>query len=255
MTASGSEDFSPDFAGADEIRPAVNRDERAAGTSIDILLLHYTGMESERAALDWLTSAESRVSCHYFVRENGQVVQLLPERARAWHAGAGSWQGASDINSRSIGVEIANPGHDNGYRDFTERQIEAVISLCLDCGERRLIPAARILAHSDVAPGRKQDPGELFPWARLANHGVGHFVEPTPIRSGRFFQFGDRGQPVEALQSMLKLYGYGIEITGEFCETTRSNVVAFQRHFRPQRVDGVADVSTIDTLYRLLSQL
>jgi N-acetylmuramoyl-L-alanine amidase len=244
--------FQADFSRA-TVKAAVNFNERAA--PIDMLLLHYTGMPVADEALDWLTCAESRVSCHYFIHEDGRVVQLVPETARAWHAGLSSWEGEADTNSRSIGIEIANPGHAYGYSDFTEQQIAEVIELCRDCGERWSIAPHRVLAHSDVAPARKQDPGEKFPWRRLFEAGVGHWVEPSHITSGRYFQAGDEGQPVEALQSMLSLYGYGVGITGSFDTVTQQAVTAFQRHFRPQRVDGVADISTIETLHRLLSAL
>lgn len=247
--------FAPDYAGVDEVRPARNFDSRAGSSEIDMLLLHYTGMRSEEGAIDWLTGSQSRVSCHYFVCERGRILQFLPETARGWHAGASVWAGESDINSRSIGIEIANPGHEHGYRDFPASQIEAVIALCQDCVARRHIPAARVLAHSDVAPLRKQDPGEKFPWQALFAAGVGHWVEPSSITGGRYLQVGDHGQPVEAFQSMLSLYGYGVEINGRYCEKTRAATVAFQRHFRPAKVDGIADFSTIDTLYRLLAAL
>ncbi|EPR15179.1 N-acetylmuramoyl-L-alanine amidase, partial [Agrobacterium radiobacter DSM 30147] len=165
------------------------------------------------------------------------------------------WAGDEDINSRSIGVEIANQGHPGGLPEFPKKQIEAVIELCRDCGQRWNIAPERVLAHSDVAPIRKVDPGEKFPWDILSQQGVGHWVEPAPIRGGRFFQRGDHGQPVEALQSMLSIYGYGVEITGAYCEKTEGAVAAFQRHFRPALVDGIADFSTIDTLHRLIASL
>lgn len=259
MTPGGSEGglaaFEPDHAGVDAVRPAVNFDARAEGVPLDILLIHYTGMASAEKAVEWLTVAESRVSCHYFICEDGQILQLLPERLRAWHAGLSEWHGASDINSRSIGIEIANSGHPGGYPDFTDAQVAAVIELCRDCGTRRAIPPERVLAHSDVAPHRKQDPGEKFPWQKLYEAGVGHWVQASWPGGGRYLQRGDAGAPVEALQSMLSLYGYGIEITGIFCERTEAVITAFQRHFRQMRVDGVADASTIDTLHRLIAAL
>jgi N-acetylmuramoyl-L-alanine amidase len=221
----------------------------------DLLLLHYTGMPSEEGALAWLLSDDSQVSSHYFVRENGEVIQLVPESMRAWHAGRSFWKGLTDINSASIGIEIANSGHPGGLPDFPDAQIEAVIRLCRDIVSRRGIVPERVLGHSDVAPVRKVDPGEKFPWARLHQAGIGHYVEPAPISGGRFFQKGDRGPPVEALQSMLALYGYNTPISGDFCERTEGDVAAFQRHFRPEKVDGVADFSTIDTLHRLLKSL
>lgn len=255
MSRRASTAFLPDCSLVEAVRPARCFNERAEGSAIDMLILHYTGMASAGDALDRLTAEDSGVSCHYFVEEGGRVVQLVAEEKRAWHAGVSRWQCESDINSRSIGIEIANPGHDGGYPDFPARQIDTVIELCRNCLARCQIPAERVLAHSDVAPHRKMDPGEKFPWWRLHEAGVGHLVEPVPVRSGRFFQRGESGQPVEALQSMLGLYGYAIEINGFFDENTEACVRAFQRHFRPERVDGVADISTIETLHRLLSTL
>ncbi|MGK9050546.1 N-acetylmuramoyl-L-alanine amidase [Neorhizobium petrolearium] len=246
--------FAADYAGA-SVRPSPNHGERAGGRKPDMIILHYTGMGTADGALSWLCREESQVSSHYFVHEDGRVVQLVPEERRAWHAGKSSWAGETDINSCSIGIEIANPGHPGGLPDFPDKQIEAVAELCRDCGARWKIPPERVLGHSDVAPIRKVDPGENFPWEKLHAGGVGHWIDPTPISGGRFFQFGESGQPIEALQSMLSLYGYNIEITGIFCERTKGVVEAFQRHFRPQLVDGIADFSTIDTLHRLLKAL
>lgn len=235
-------------------QPAVNWNERRVDVP-DILLLHYTGMEDCQAALDWLCCKDSGVSCHYLVHEDGGVVQMVCETMRAWHAGAGTWQGIEDINSRSIGIEICNPGHEHGYADFPDRQIAAVIDLCGDILSRNPVPARNVLGHSDTAPGRKLDPGEKFPWQRLHEAGIGHWVAPTPPGGGRFLTAGDSGEPVEALQAMLALYGYGVEPTGAYDETTRKAVHAFQQHFRQEQVDGVADASTIDTLYRLIAAL
>lgn len=246
--------FEADYRSA-RVQPSPNHGERAGGCRPDMIVLHYTGMPTPGGALDWLCRAESQVSSHYFVHEDGEIVQLVPENRRAWHAGKSVWHGETDINSRSIGIEIANAGHPGGLPDYPEEQIAAVIELCRDCGERWSIAPERVLGHSDVAPIRKVDPGEKFPWAELHRAGVGHWVEPTAITGGRFFQRGDCGQPVQAVQSMLSLYGYGTEITGEFSERTAGDVEAFQRHFRPARVDGIADFSTIDTLHRLLAAL
>ncbi len=238
-----------------ETLPSPCHDARADGAGIDILLLHYTGMASAEAALARLTDAASRVSCHYLVHEDGRIVQMVAEDRRAWHAGLGVWEDETDINSRSVGIEVVNPGHDCGYRPFPAAQVEAVIALSADICRRRGIFAERVLAHSDIAPRRKQDPGELFPWRRLAAAGIGHWVEPAPISGGRFLAEGDEGEPVEALQSMLALYGYGVEITGRYDPATHATVAAFQRHFRPERVDGVADASTVTTLRDLLASL
>lgn len=255
QAGAGDLSFSPDTKCDCEIRPAVNYGERAADKDINILLLHYTGMESGQGAIDWLCCEESKVSCHYFVFEDGRVFQLVPEAARAQHAGVSYWHGESDINSCSVGIEIVNPGHDHGYRAFPDVQISAVMALSNDIIRRNEIRPENVLAHSDIAPNRKIDPGELFPWSLLHKNGIGHYVTPEPIAGGRFFQMGDGGEPVEALQSMLALYGYGIDITGVFDDSTRITVEAFQRHFRPEKVDGVADSSTIKTLHSLLSAL
>jgi N-acetylmuramoyl-L-alanine amidase len=246
--------FAPDFLGA-SVSPSPNFGERRDGRAPDMIILHYTGMPSADGALDWLTRPESEVSCHYFVFEDGRTVQLVPESLRAWHAGKGFWKGETDINSASIGIEIVNPGHPAGLPDFPAIQIEAVIALCRDIGRRHAVPAERVLGHSDVSPVRKIDPGEKFPWAALAAAGVGHWAEPSAIGGGRFFQHGDGGPPVEALQAMLALYGYDVSVSGDYCTRTRGVVEAFQRHFRQERVDGIADVSTIETLHRLLSTL
>jgi N-acetylmuramoyl-L-alanine amidase len=235
-------------------RPSPNHGARRDGP-VDILLLHYTGMPDAQQALAWLSDPESKVSSHYFIFEDGRVLSLVPEERRAWHAGAARWGDATDINSRSIGIEIANPGHPGGLPPYSDQQIEALTALCRDILGRNPIPPHRVLAHSDVAPGRKLDPGECFPWARLAEAGIGHWVEPEPLADGRFFQRGDSGEPIEALQALLALYGYGIDISGAFDERMEDVVAAFQRHFRPAQVDGVADRSTIETLRKLLDAL
>lgn len=247
--------FKADHPGA-TVRISPNCSERRHGAVPSILLLHYTGMESGGAAEDWLCSADSQVSSHYLVHEDGRIVQLVSEEHRAWHAGAGCWRGYHDVNSASIGIEIVNPGHGLGYPDFANQQIEAVIDLCSGIVERHGIVPQNVLAHSDVAPGRKVDPGEKFPWARLCQAGIGHFVDPAPLEtSGEVFAPGAEGAPVKQLQSMLSTYGYGLEITGHYDDRTQIVVAAFQRHFRPARVDGLADPSTMQTLCHLLSSL
>ncbi|EPE97708.1 N-acetylmuramoyl-L-alanine amidase [Rhizobium grahamii] len=246
--------FEADYRKA-TVRPSPNHGERADGRRPDMILLHYTGMPTPDRALEWLCQDESQVSSHYFVGEDGEVLQLVPENRRAWHAGKSYWRGETDINSLSIGIEIANAGHPGGLPEYPQEQIQAVIELCRDCGQRWSIAPERVLGHSDVAPIRKVDPGEKFPWSELHKAGVGHWVEPAAISGGRFFQRGDSGQPVEALQSMLSLYGYATEITGQFSDKMAGDIEAFQRHFRPARIDGIADFSTIDTLHRLLASL
>jgi N-acetylmuramoyl-L-alanine amidase len=249
----------PDYAGA-KVRPSPNFGPRNNGIIPDAIVLHYTGMASGALAEDRLCNIEAEVSAHYIVHEDGRITQMVPEAARAWHAGASFWAGATDINSHSIGIEIANAGHPNAdptqpAPGFDPVQIKAVIALCKDIIQRWKIKAERVLAHSDVSIGRKIDPGEMFPWNDLHKAGIGHYVAPSPIRGGRFFARGDSGQPVEALQSMLAIYGYKIGITGQYDEATEKAVNAFQRHFRPERIDGVADASTIETLHRLLNSI
>ena len=246
--------FLPDHTGAD-VRVSPNFGPRAQGFRPDMIILHYTGMETGEAAEAWLCNPVAEVSCHYLVHEDGRIVQMVRESDRAWHAGKSSWKGVADINSCSVGIEIVNPGHALGYVEFPDAQIEAVIELCTGIASRHNVAPERVLAHSDVAPGRKVDPGELFPWGKLFAAGIGHFVAPSPIGGGRFLTGGDRGEPVEALQSMLALYGYGVEISGVFDAATATVVAAFQRHFRPERVDGVADRSTVETLHHLLKAL
>jgi len=246
--------FPADSSVAAEIRPSPNHDERKDGRRPDLILLHYTGMPDAQAALERLCSPESQVSAHYFVFEDGRIVQMVAESRRAWHAGTAYWAGESDINSCSIGIEIANPGHDFGYPDFPKRQIAAVTLLCRAIMMRHTVPAGRVLAHSDVAPARKRDPGEKFPWRTLHFSGIGHWVKPAPIvEGGRLLTLGDRGDGVAALQGSLAEYGYGISVNGNYDSATHDVVTAFQRHFRPERVDGVADDSTRDTLRDLLA--
>lgn len=246
--------FSPDHVGAD-VRVSPNFGPRVGVARPDMIVLHYTGMRTGEGAEAWLCAPESQVSSHYLVHEDGRLVQMVREGDRAWHAGKSTWRGVTDINSHSIGIEIVNPGHEFGYRDFPARQVASVVELCRDIVGRHHIPAERVLAHSDVAPGRKVDPGEKFPWRKLAEAGVGHFVAPARAGGRPVLSPGDKGAAVEQLQSMLSLYGYGVDITGVFDQATGVVVAAFQRHFRPRRVDGLADRSTVDTLRRLLEAL
>jgi N-acetylmuramoyl-L-alanine amidase len=245
--------FQPDSKLA-KVAYSPNHDERKRGARADMIVLHYTGMSSAEDALKRLCDPASKVSSHYLVYEDGAILQLVPEARRAWHAGQSAWKEERDINGRSIGVEIANPGHDVGYPDFSEPQIEAVIALCRDVIARLPIPPDHVLAHSDVAPARKNDPGEKFPWRRFFEHGVGLWVEPRPVRPGPKLKIGHRAEAVSQLQRELAAFGYGLPVTGYYDAATKQVVTAFQRHFRPALVDGVADVSTIETLQALLAQ-
>ncbi|WP_407050313.1 N-acetylmuramoyl-L-alanine amidase [Methyloraptor flagellatus] len=280
MTDAVAEITRPDSPLVDRLRPSPNHGARRAGYETakpDMLVLHYTGMPAGRGrsacerAVSWLTDTRSQVSAHYVIDEDGTILQLVPESRRAWHAGVSSWAGETDLNSASIGIEIVNPGYwwdmaaapdraagepvetHPGYTDFPAAQVDAVIALCRDILARNPVPADRVLAHSDIAPARKQDPGEKFPWERLAAAGVGLWTAPEPVGGGRFFTKGDEGQPIQALQAMFGVYGYGLSVTGVYDDATEQVVKAFQRHWRQTRVDGVADVSTITTLRRLMA--
>jgi len=221
--------------------PSLNFDTRSPGTPIDILLLHYTGMESAAAALARLCDPQARVSAHYTVDEDGTIYRHVPEAARAWHAGASYWAGARDINARSIGIEIVNPGHEFGYRSFPSAQIGAVIHLSKEIVARYGIPAARVLGHSDVAPARKQDPGELFPWGRLALSGIG--LWPQTRKAGLAVSFEDG----------LRAFGYGLRPAADV--PAEAVITAFQRHFRPARIDGIADEECDAILAALLGSM
>jgi N-acetylmuramoyl-L-alanine amidase len=252
---SGLDAFRPDCRMPAVIRPAVNVEPRKTGPT-DILLLHYTGLPNAEQSIQLLASAESRVSCHYVVDLDGRITQMVPERLRAWHAGQSVWAGETDINSRSIGIEIQNTGHPaDGIGPpppFPASQIRAVIALGLDIVERNGIAARRVLAHSDIAPNRKIDPGEGFPWADLARAGLGVWVEPEPISASPLTGGpGDGGLYVDIAQRHLANWGYGLAITGAMDPQTTAVVTAFQRHFRPSLVDGRLDLSTLITLERL----
>jgi N-acetylmuramoyl-L-alanine amidase len=231
--------------------PSPNFDARTAPP--DMIVLHYTGMPTGEAALERLRDPSAKVSAHYLVEEDGRVFALVPEERRAWHAGVSSWRGATDINGRSIGVEIVNPGHEFGYRDFPQPQIAAVIALLTDIRTRWTIPDALILGHSDVAPARKQDPGERFPWKTLAAAGHGLWVDPDPA-PGLPLGLGDEGLGVLVLQNALARLGYALSATGHFDAATRTVVTAFQRHWAQHRVDGLADGETRARLMALLRE-
>jgi len=195
--------------------------------------------------------SESRVSCHYLVDENGGIVQMVDENMRAWHAGISVWNSETDVNSSSVGIEIHNPGHLFGYPEFPKAQMDAVAELGREIAERHAIRPENVLAHSDVAPLRKSDPGEKFNWRMLHEEGVGLWLEPKPVGEGARLKRGSCGREVRELQSLLAEYGYGIEVNGRYDQVTKAVVRAFQRHFRQELVDGEADRSTIDTLIAL----
>lgn len=237
------------------LAPSPNQGERKGGRTPNALLLHYTGLPTAEAALRQLSDPTTQVSAHYLVREDGFLFQLVPEQRRAWHAGRGSWAGENDMNDVSIGIEIANAGHRGGLPPYPPAQIDTVIALCRDIIERWHIRPERVLAHSDVSHGRKIDPGEHFPWGKLAKAGIGHYVTPSAIEDGPCLMPGCEGAGVAELQTILSSYGYGVDVTELYDAVTESAVSAFQRHFRQARVDGIADQSTIMTLRRLIDAL
>jgi N-acetylmuramoyl-L-alanine amidase len=202
--------------------PSPNWDERDA--AVEFLVLHYTGMPDAQAAIALLRAPEAKVSAHYVVDEDGTIYALVPEDKRAWHAGISSWRGRRALNGASVGVEIVNPGHEWGYRPFPAAQMEAVRALCLGILTRHPIPARHVLAHSDIAPNRKQDPGELFDWKGLAEAGIGLWTD-------EFAAPGELGADLAAI-------GYDVSLP------ERDVITAFQRHFLPRHLSGVADAAT-----------
>ncbi|MDZ4736493.1 MAG: N-acetylmuramoyl-L-alanine amidase [Rhodospirillaceae bacterium] len=213
-------------------RPSPNHDERPM--PVDILLLHYTGMTQASAALDRLCDPVARVSAHYLIEEDGTLWQLVDEERRAWHAGVSHWAGATDINARSIGIELQNPGHEFGYRAFPEPQMQALIGLARGILRRHPIPAWRVIGHSDVAPTRKEDPGELFDWRRLADAGIGLWP-----------MIDQKSAPDADWQTLLTAYGYDIA-------DPAAALVAFQRHFQPDALGAPAGPETRRILAALL---
>lgn len=222
-------------------RPSPNHDARPNGQPVDILVLHYTDMQSAEAALVRMTDPAARVSAHYCIDEDGTIYRLVPEERRAWHAGISYWAGARDINARSIGIELVNPGHTCGYRLFPDAQMRALEELSHGILARHPIPPHRVLGHSDVAPARKIDPGELFDWRRLARAGIGIWPEPLAMSDPGAV---DSPLAVADVQSKLGRFGYGVAVTGILDQTTRQALSAFQRHFRPSRFDGAPDGET-----------
>jgi N-acetylmuramoyl-L-alanine amidase len=253
VTVDDATNFEPDSRLVGHVHASPNIGERRGGQAPSILVMHYTGMPSAAKAIDWLSRSESKVSCHYVIDEAGRITQMVAERMRAWHAGVAHWAGESDINSASIGIEIQNPGHEDGYHPFPRAQMRAVRDLALDITARHAIALERVLAHSDVAPLRKIDPGEKFDWRWLALAGVGHWVPAEPMR-GDASVVEDAGM-IDAIRSMLTAYGYGVGVDGASGPDLATVVRAFQRHFRPARIDGLVDRSTLATLERLLDAL
>ena len=222
-------------------KPSPNHDARHDG--VDVLILHYTGMKTAQDAIDRLCDPAARVSSHYVVDEDGTTYRLVPEERRAWHAGISYWRGRTGLNDVSIGIEIVNPGHEWGYRPFPAAQMRSVITLSQAILTRHPIPARNVVAHSDVAPNRKQDPGELFPWRDLAAAGVG--IWPGVDAPGTGPGAWDDARTRTALGTVGFDTGMALPLL----------LTAFQRHWRPEAVTGLADTGTISRLQRLLGML
>jgi N-acetylmuramoyl-L-alanine amidase len=237
-----------------DLHASPNIEPRLNGLKPSILVLHYTGLPTVERALDVLSRPDCKVSCHYVVDVDGRIIQMVAESMRAWHAGASYWRGETDINSASIGIEIQNPGHQYGYPEFPEIQMQAVAALSRDIISRHGIQARHVLAHSDIAPGRKIDPGEKFDWKGLAAAGVGLWVPPAdPDASDEGLVLESREEAVAEAQGHLSRFGYKIDTHGVLDEATQIVLKAFQLHFRQARPDGRLDGSTLETLSRLAS--
>ncbi len=246
--------LNPDTNIVTRLHSSPNIEPRRITGLPSMLILHYTGLVDIDKAIDWLSRPESKVSCHYVITAGGEIIQMVAECQRAWHAGLSSWHGETDINSASIGIEIDNPGHEFGLPGFPLRQMQAVAALSRDIMARNAIAPERVLGHSDIAPQRKIDPGENFNWAWLRDEGVGHWVEPEPTSLDEPSTELSHDGIIE-LQRLLVEYGYETRTDGTLDGPARKVISAFQRHFRPARVDGIIDTSTLATLKRLIAAL
>ena len=232
--------------------PSPNFGQRAANTPIDMLVIHYTGMVDARSALERLSDPIAKVSAHYCIDEDGTIYHLVGEEKRAWHAGVSYWRGETDVNSRSLGIELVNPGHDHGYRAFPTVQMESLIGLCSQILTRHPIPKRNVVGHSDIAPSRKQDPGEFFDWQGLAGEGIGLWPSPlsetTPDPCGTDTMLADYGYEIPTATDS------GAVSPGAVSPRSVSHSVAeaFQRHFRPSKIDGVMDEQSTQLLATLL---
>lgn len=239
--------------------PSPNCDARSLERPVDILMMHYTGMQNAEDALSRMCDASSQVSAHYMIDEDGTVYQLVKEHMRAWHAGISCWKGWASLNHTSLGIELVNPGHEWGYRAFTEAQMRSLVILSKDILSRYDIPPENVVGHSDVAPTRKEDPGELFDWPRLAREGIGLWPEIGKIRQADTILISpyEEGTHVAFMQQRLATYGYHIRVDGYYGPKTESVVKAFKRHFVPSKVntqwDKAAD-ATLDALLKLIEK-
>jgi N-acetylmuramoyl-L-alanine amidase len=230
-------------------RPSLNYDSRPKTAPIDMLVIHYTDMETAEEALDLLCSPASKVSSHYLISENGHIYRLVEEENRAWHAGVSFWKGRTKLNDYSIGIELANPGHRCGYKDFPQKQIDALIQLSHGIMSRHHIPPYHVVAHSDIAPDRKKDPGEKFPWKILAQHNIGFWP------SKKLEVMVPHTIEVFLVQQMLSRIGYHVPMHGMYDPGTKLVIEAFQRHFCPHKVHGIIDPETYRQLVRVADEI
>lgn len=237
--------------------PSPNQDERNSTHPIDVLVMHYTGMKSGAEALSRMCDPAAQVSAHYMVDEEGVVYQMVDELKRAWHAGISCWKGRASLNHTSIGIEIVNPGHEWGYRPFTEPQMHSVLALSKVILSRHDIPPENVVGHSDIAPNRKEDPGELFDWKWLAANGVGVWPDVDSVRGSSDILVApyEEGSDVAFVQRRLAEYGYHIRVDGFYGPKMESVVKSFKRHFVPEHLntqwDKLAD-ARIDALLKII---
>ena len=234
-----------------------NCDMRPNHVVIDTIVMHYTGMRTGEEALARLCDPLAKVSAHYMVETDGTLYRLVAEQKQAWHAGISCWNGKAAVNENSIGIEIVNPGHEFGYRAFPAVQMDAVRALCQDILTRYSIKPQNIVGHSDIAPSRKSDPGELFDWAFLAAHGIGHWVDMPKIKYANKLVAspGDESVTVATFQRMLLDYGYHIRVDGYYGFKTEAIIRAFKRHFIQNEVNALWDNRAQAVLAALLASV
>ena len=237
--------------------PSPNIEPRFNNLLPQLIILHYTGLETFERSLEILSRPDCKVSCHYVVDVDGHVVQMVSEQMRAWHAGVSCWKGETDINSVSIGIEIQNPGHSLGYTDFPSEQMNVVTALCQDIMMRHSIKPQNVLAHSDVAPSRKIDPGEKFDWQGLALKGIGVWVPPVLVDTAHVEMAANFSEEknIEEIRRLLSLVGYCVQISGPLDQELGFVLRAFQLHFRQNLINSRPDLSTLLTLRKLVKAL
>jgi len=237
--------------------PSPNYNDRPAGCLVDTIVIHYTGMQTAAEALARLCDRDAQVSAHYLIDLEGQVYSLVAEEKRAWHAGVSHWQGVDNLNHSSIGIELVNKGHEFGYHEFPARQISSLIQLLKAIHSRHPVIPGKVVGHSDIAPERKQDPGERFPWQRLFDQGFGLLpVKTATVKdTGPVLKVGDSGPQVAAAQAQLAAVGYAVRQSGLYDQNTEMCVRAFQRHWRQENISGDLDCETLIRLDNIKQQI